>query len=183
MLGACWRSFLTNRELDETDAVFLCVGPLSTDYLVERYSLPSGTCQAYRYGSDVLLVNQDFSVCTMLTPRDPMSFSVLSNQVFYTHAARRQMLQLHCATVDDQGRGILFLGPSGIGKTTQAERWAQYRGSSIINGDIGLVQRTDEGYVAWGTPGMVLLPIASTRACPSRRWWCSSRRLRTVSGS
>ena len=62
------------------------------------------------------------------------------------------MLQLHCSTVDDQGRGILFLGPSGIGKTTQAERWAQYRGSSIINGDIGLVQRTDEGYVAWGTP-------------------------------
>ena len=62
------------------------------------------------------------------------------------------MLQLHCATIDDGGRGILFLGPSGIGKTTQAERWAQYRGSAIINGDIGFVQRTPAGYTAWGTP-------------------------------
>ena len=152
VLGASWRPFLTNRELDEPDAVFLGVDALSTDYLVERYSLPAGATQAYRYGPDVLLANQDFSVCTMLPPREPMSFSVLSNQVFYTHAARRNMLQLHCATVDDRGRGVLFLGPSGIGKTTQAERWAQYRGSSIINGDIGLVQRADEGYVAWGTP-------------------------------
>ena len=44
------------------------------------------------------------------------------------------------------------LGPSGIGKTTQAERWAQFRGSSIINGDVGFVQRTGQGYTAWGSP-------------------------------
>ena len=150
---SCWSSFQINSgPLEYTDVAFFLADLESVDYLVERYSLPSRIRQAYRYGPDVLLANQDFSVCTMLPPLDPMSFSVLSNQVFYTHAARRQMLQLHCATVDDQGRGILFLGPSGIGKTTQAERWAQYRGSSIINGDIGLVQRTDEDYVAWGTP-------------------------------
>ena len=149
---AAWAPFSVNHELANSDITLTCTSPLSTDYLVERYSLPAGVTQAYRYGSDVLLANQDLSVCTMLPPLDPTSFSVLSNQAFYTHAARRQMLQLHCATVDDRGRGILFLGPSGIGKTTQAERWAQYRGSSIINGDIGLVQRTDEGYVAWGTP-------------------------------
>ena len=44
------------------------------------------------------------------------------------------------------------LGPSGIGKTTQAERWAEYRGSTIINGDVGFVERTRNGYLAWGTP-------------------------------
>lgn len=153
MLDACWASFSTRRgAFDLVDITFICAEYMSIDYLVECYSLANNMCQAYRYGSDVLLANQDFSICTMLSPHDPTSFSVLSNQVFYTHAARRNMLQLHCATVDDQGRGILFLGPSGIGKTTQAERWVQYRGSSIINGDIGLVQRTDDGYVAWGTP-------------------------------
>lgn len=73
-------------------------------------------------------------------------------QAFHTHAVRRQMVQLHCATIDDQGRGVLFLGPSGIGKTTQAERWAEFRGSSIINGDVGFVQRTEREYIAWGTP-------------------------------
>ena len=153
MLDVCWASFSTRKEAsDLVDINLICAEYMSTDYLVEHYSLPSDICQAYRYGSDVLFANRDFSICTMLPPRDPMSFSVLSNQVFYTHAVRRNMLQLHCATVDDKNRGILFLGPSGIGKTTQAERWAQYRGSSIINGDIGLVQRTDDGYVAWGTP-------------------------------
>ncbi len=44
------------------------------------------------------------------------------------------------------------MGPSGIGKTTQAERWRDYRGSLIINGDMGYVQETNQGFTAWGTP-------------------------------
>ena len=54
--------------------------------------------------------------------------------------------------IEVSGCGILFLGPSGVGKTTQAERWGQFRGASIINGDVGFVQRTPEGFLAWGTP-------------------------------
>lgn len=71
---------------------------------------------------------------------------------FYIHALGRQMIQIHAATIQYQGKGILFLGPSGVGKTTQAERWAQFRGASIINGDVGFVQRTEKGFLAWGTP-------------------------------
>lgn len=81
------------------------------------------------------------------------AFNFLSAYLFYTHAIRRQVLWIHSATIADQERGILFLGPSGVGKTTQAERWAQYRGATIINGDVGFVQRRAEGdYLAWGTP-------------------------------
>lgn len=73
--------------------------------------------------------------------------------LFYTHGIRRKMLHIHGAVVETEGRGILFLGPSGIGKTTQAERWAQYRGATIINGDVVFAQHTAEGgYLAWGTP-------------------------------
>ena len=148
-----WAYFsVTQNPLEKMDFTLLYADQRSTDYLVERCSLPDGMQQAYRYGPDVVLANRDFSLCTMLPLVDRASFSVLSNHIYYTHAARRQMLQLHGATIEDQGRGILFLGPSGIGKTTQAERWAQYRGSSIINGDIGFVQRTTQGYTAWGTP-------------------------------
>lgn len=148
-----WAYFsVKQNSIEQMDVTLLYAEQKSTDYLVERYSLPEGLQQAYRYGPDVVLANRDFSLCTMLPLVDRASFSVLSNHIYYTHAARRQMLQLHCATIEDQGRGILFLGPSGIGKTTQAERWAQYRGSSIINGDIGFVQRTPQGYTAWGTP-------------------------------
>ena len=88
----------------------------------------------------------------MLPPRETTSVAVFTNQIYYTHAVRRQMIQLHASIIDTLGRGVVFLGPSGIGKTTQAERWAEYRSASIINGDIVFVQQTEEGFLGWGTP-------------------------------
>lgn len=105
-----------------------------------------------RIDNDIALCNNDYSCAQILPIQDPHSITAFLMQLFYTHAVRRQMLQLHCATIEDQGRGVLFLGPSGIGKTTQAERWAEFRGASIINGDVGFVQRTEREYIAWGTP-------------------------------
>ena len=136
----------------EPDVTFLAAGKASTDYQVERYPLPAACRQVFRYGQDVVLADEGCRTCVLLPVTDPCSPMVLLNHVFYTHAARRQMLQLHCATINDGGRGVLFLGPSGIGKTTQAERWAEFRGASIINGDVGFVQRTEREYIAWGTP-------------------------------
>lgn len=105
-----------------------------------------------RTENDVMLVNNTWDNVTVIKTESTQSFFTLLLQLFYTHAVRRQMVQLHCATIEDQGRGVLFLGPSGIGKTTQAERWAEFRGASIINGDVGFVQRTEREYIAWGTP-------------------------------
>lgn len=73
--------------------------------------------------------------------------------IFYTHAVQRHMIQLHSsliATTDN--RGLMFLGPSGIGKTTQAELWHKYRDALIINGDIVFVQETEDAFLGWGTP-------------------------------
>lgn len=100
----------------------------------------------------VLLADDSWKKAYLLSPVKEEAVSTFLSHLFYTHAVRRQMVQLHAATIEDQGRGILFLGPSGIGKTTQAERWAEFRGSSIINGDVGFVQRTEREYIAWGTP-------------------------------
>ena len=43
--------------------------------------------------------------------------------------------------------GILFSGPSGIGKSTQAALWQRYAGAEIVNGDRALV-RPDTGTVS-----------------------------------
>lgn len=150
-----WNGFKTDFEhfsSAKIDAT-ICDLPLWTDsYQVDSYQLPIGMMYAFRYGSGILLTNENYTNCCFLGTTDLATTEILLERLFCAHAFPKQMLRLHCATIDDHGRGILFLGPSGIGKTTQAERWMQYRGSTIINGDVGLVQRTESGYLAWGTP-------------------------------
>lgn len=119
-------------------------------------------------GASFLLADSDYQNVYIWQNINDRAIETLSAYVFYTHAVRHQMLQLHCATIDDRGRGVLFLGPSGIGKTTQAERWAAYRGASIINGDVGFVQRTPQGFTAWGTPWHGSSPYCLNAGVPVR---------------
>lgn len=102
----------------------------------------------------------------ILQPKDLLSFSIFTNHIFYSRAIRHKIIQCHSALVDWNGSGILFLGPSGIGKTTQAERWAQYRGADIVNGDLVFVQQTDDGFLGWGTPWHGSSSYCINRAVP-----------------
>lgn len=131
-------------------------------FLVSSLELDSVNCDI-KYGkienikhifcskSTIMLANQNYKYSTIQFGNKDNN-QILLNYLFYSHTIQRKMLQMHCSMVEDNGRGILFLGPSGIGKTTQAERWAQYHESVIINGDVGYVQQTGEGFLAWGTP-------------------------------
>lgn len=64
----------------------------------------------------------------------------------------RERLCLHAACVDTELGGILFSGPSGIGKSTQAELWCTYRGAHQINGDRPILSKGHDGWLAWGSP-------------------------------
>lgn len=146
-----WNEFQV-KKADNIQFTIQCLSLNMQKYGLEKYP---NSCRAetlFRNKGEVMLVDSDWKNVLILPPQSIEQAEAFFVQVFHTHAVRRQMIQLHCATIDDDGRGILFLGPSGIGKTTQAERWAQYRGSAIINGDIGFVQRTPAAYTAWGTP-------------------------------
>lgn len=103
-------------------------------------------------GTSLLCADEYYRRAFIYQGSTPSAWETFAAYVFYTHAIRDQILWIHSAVLATSGRGILFLGPSGVGKTTQAERWAQFRGASIINGDVGFVQRTEEGFLAWGTP-------------------------------
>ena len=61
-------------------------------------------------------------------------------------------LCLHAACVETPLGGILFSGPSGIGKSTQAEIWCKYRASKLINGDRPILSADGDGWRAWGSP-------------------------------
>lgn len=65
---------------------------------------------------------------------------------------RKHRLLLHASCVDTPLGGLLFSGPSGIGKSTQAALWQQYAGAELINGDRPILQKTAGGWLAWGSP-------------------------------
>ena len=95
-----------------------------------------------------------FSVCSLVL------------LVFYAHAVQRHMIQIHSSMIDYRGKGLLFLGPSGIGKTTMAELWNQYRDALIINGDMNFVQDTGDEFIGWGTPWHGSSPYCENASVP-----------------
>ncbi len=115
-----------------------------------------------------MVVEKDWKKGNILRIRKRENLYTFLIQAFYTHAVQRRMLQIHSSLIDDHGRGIMFLGPSGIGKTTQAERWRDYRDAVIINGDMVFVQETAEGFLGWGTPWHGSSPYCENASVPLR---------------
>lgn len=59
---------------------------------------------------------------------------------------------LHSSFVKYKEKAILFVGPSGVGKSTQAGLWEKFRGAEIINGDRTVIRRNCDGWMAYGSP-------------------------------
>ena len=121
-------------------------------YNLEKIEIEKTQNICFRYKSSIMFTNSCWDHVSILLPFEMEKANVFITQAFYAHAVQRRMIQLHSSLVDFQGHGILFLGPSGIGKTTQAELWNKYRDALIINGDIVFVQETEENFLGWGTP-------------------------------
>lgn len=65
----------------------------------------------------------------------PAQSILLSNLEMERLLHRHGMTVLHASWVSYGTQALLFSGSSGVGKSTQAELWHQYRGARIINGD------------------------------------------------
>lgn len=64
----------------------------------------------------------------------------------------RRML-LHASVLEYKGQGFAFLGRSGTGKSTHTRLWLEYLPDTrVVNGDKPILESTDTGFVAYGTP-------------------------------
>ena len=60
----------------------------------------------------------------------------------------------HAAVVSHEGKGYMFLGPSGTGKSTHARLWLKYiDGTALVNDDNPVVRLAEDGSpVVYGSP-------------------------------
>jgi hypothetical protein len=78
----------------------------------------------------------------------------------------RQGIVFHSSGIDDNGRGILFVGHSGAGKSTQASLWAGVPGVCAMNDDRIAVRLDGPRAIAYGLPWGGTEEIARNHQAP-----------------
>ena len=86
---------------------------------------------------------------------------ILRTSVLFTHG-----LVFHASGIDDNGRGIVFVGHAGAGKSTQTGLWNGVPGAIAMNDDRVAVRCNSKGAVCYGTPWGGTADIARNHKAP-----------------
>lgn len=162
------KKFISSDRRSLSDALFTVDILQNNNYIhgLECFHTQEIGTNISRRGSDVMLADKEWKQAVILPLVDWTHADSFLCQIFYTHAVQRHIIYLHSSLIDYQGKGLMFLGPSGIGKTTQAELWNQYRDALIINGDVVFVQETPDAFLGWGTPWHGSSPYCENTSVP-----------------
>ena len=82
---------------------------------------------------------------------------------------QHQGLLLHASLINYAGRAIAFAGPSGVGKSTQADLWKKCLGAEIINGDRAVLRKNADHWIAYGSPYAGTSGIYKNNSAPLRQ--------------
>ncbi|MFR7991466.1 MAG: hypothetical protein ACLU61_00770 [Lachnospiraceae bacterium] len=161
-----WNRFSSHTEKDDLEISYADCTERVKSYGIYKCDLKE--CDNYVLTNELatVTVSTDWKKCRVIFTESWENANRFFRQIFYIHAVQKHVLQMHSSLIEHQGRGLLFLGPSGIGKTTQAELWAKYRNALIINGDIVFVQETKECFLGWGTPWHGSSPYCENASVP-----------------
>ncbi|HXH28156.1 MAG TPA: hypothetical protein VNL37_03870 [Candidatus Polarisedimenticolia bacterium] len=72
--------------------------------------------------------------------------------VFLARLARARGVLVHACGLSIDGRGLLFLGTSGAGKSTTARLYRERGGATILSDDRIAIRREGDGFRIYGTP-------------------------------
>ena len=131
--------------------------------------------------SHVLTMERD-ATATLMADRDYRNVTVYTRMEYklmedllpglYSRLIYYRTAFAHAALVDVPGfGGLMFVGDSGVGKTTQAVLWNKHRGAEILNGDkvlLGLRDTAPGQVLAYGNPWKGSSPYCVNRSVPLR---------------
>ena len=82
-------------------------------------------------------------------------------------AADRYTLLVHASVIKNEGRGYLFLGKSGTGKSTHSGLWLKHiAGSELLNDDNPVVKVGEDGARVYGSPWSGKTPCYKNDSAP-----------------
>ncbi len=122
--------------------------------------------------ASLLRANATWDDLTLTEPRDVGQQSVLKlgagELIVRTAILSVGGLVFHASGLDDNGRGIVFIGHSGAGKSTQCELWSAESGVVAMNDDRVAVRPDGDGVRCYGTPWGGTADIARNHSAPLR---------------
>jgi hypothetical protein len=81
--------------------------------------------------------------------------------------ARGRGVEVHaCGVTDGSGRGLLFVGQSGAGKTTMARLWEGVPGITVLSDDRVILRRVGDRFTMYGTPWHGEAALAAPASAP-----------------
>ena len=137
--------------------------PEYTEEYREEDRLPYIICGSSGSGNDVfefkgrkkslggLICSKDYREGRLIAARgiSEMMLNTALMMMFVLATAGKDTLLVHAAVVGCEGKGYLFLGPSGTGKSTHARLWIEHvEGTELVNDDNPVVR----GGVVYGSP-------------------------------
>ena len=88
--------------------------------------------------------------------------------LFAFASAGKGILEMHASVVMQEGRGYLFLGPSGTGKSTHSRLWLEnIPGTELLNDDNPILRATPDGsFRVYGSPWSGKTPCYKAQDVP-----------------
>ena len=110
-----------------------------------------------RYAYGIWLDELDGETPVYINPEMAQLKPISASHLLSTIGLHRKLLRnghvlLHASYIEFRSKAILFLGPSGTGKSTQADLWNRHAGAPIINGDRVLLSQKDGTWYVHGYP-------------------------------
>lgn len=102
--------------------------------------------------NSVLVCERNYESMVLYMANDYFPLASLIRVACESGITRHDGLPLHASMIEKNGEGIVFLGPSGMGKSTQAKLWVKYEDAEFVIGDRPGIRKVDGKWYGFGMP-------------------------------